>query len=395
MKSFFIIIAAFMLLAMIQIMPAAGSGTIRIGVQVSLTAESQAVGRDIHRGIELIIRQINDQGGLLGKKIELFGCDDQGSILKGVICAKDFINKEVMAIIGSTGEACTRAAKETYCSNKVLQIGKGASQPLMPDYCHTFLHLPVDRISLAAYAANFMIRVKSFQTIALLSDTAATKKNYVTDIKKEIVNLGGIVTAQEVIDTAALNYLPLLKQIKSTFPDAVYFSGDSRGAALIRALMIQMGIQADFIFNGGVEPPRFHQAALINAQRAYRITKTPSTLLPYDLTSAFIYDFKAAYNMETPAIESLVYIDGARALFDAVKETESTDPLILADRLHAMENFSGLSGPVTFSKPTTPIGNSYSTWQYHSDGSREIVHPVFKKAVATRPFNQLYRTGFK
>ena len=60
--------------------PAAAQDTIKIGLIASLSGPSSKSGEAITRGMALAIDEINADGGLLGKQVEMIRRDDEGNL---------------------------------------------------------------------------------------------------------------------------------------------------------------------------------------------------------------------------------------------------------------------------------------------------------------------------
>src|SRR5688572_16050849 len=56
----------------------ADDNIIRIGEVGSMTGAQATFGTSTHQGIELAVKQVNDAGGVKGKKLEVIALDDQG-----------------------------------------------------------------------------------------------------------------------------------------------------------------------------------------------------------------------------------------------------------------------------------------------------------------------------
>jgi len=80
---------------------AAGAETIQLGLIAPLTGKFSALGSDGKKAVELAIEQVNEKGGLLGKKITLITRDDQTLPDKSVLAYNDLKAANVMAVIGS------------------------------------------------------------------------------------------------------------------------------------------------------------------------------------------------------------------------------------------------------------------------------------------------------
>src|SRR5689334_10555600 len=80
----------------------AGSGQpIKVGVIVSLTGNYAPLGTEDKKAIELAVQQINDKGGLLGRKIELTEKDDKSMPDQSVLAWGELKGAGVAAVIGS------------------------------------------------------------------------------------------------------------------------------------------------------------------------------------------------------------------------------------------------------------------------------------------------------
>ena len=81
--------------------PASAQDTIKLGLVAAMSGQSAKSGEAIVRGLSLAIDEINAKGGLLGKKVTLLVRDDESNPAKGLIAARELIQREkVAALIG-------------------------------------------------------------------------------------------------------------------------------------------------------------------------------------------------------------------------------------------------------------------------------------------------------
>ena len=73
--------------------------TIKIGFIGSLSGASSKSGEAITRGLTIAIDEINAGGGILGKQVELLRRDDEKNPGKGLIAARELIQKEKVAVL--------------------------------------------------------------------------------------------------------------------------------------------------------------------------------------------------------------------------------------------------------------------------------------------------------
>lgn len=79
----------------------ADTGPLNVGVIVSLTGNYAPLGTEDKKSIELAVQQINDKGGLLGRKINLTVKDDKSQPDQSVLNFNELKSAGVVAVIGS------------------------------------------------------------------------------------------------------------------------------------------------------------------------------------------------------------------------------------------------------------------------------------------------------
>jgi len=358
--------------------PVMASETIKIGVQAPTTGEYANEGQGIDQGVRLIAEQVNAKGGILGKKIEVFTCDDEGTAMKAAICAKDLVNKGVIAVIGSYTSTCAEAAQATYYREGVLQTTDGTSDTLTEHGYWTFFRNSFPNSAEAIYTADYFVNVKKYKKIAIVSDFSSYSTDLGASVAAEIKKLGGNIVSQEKIKAGAQNYTPVITKIKSTQPDVIYFSGYYIEAGLLRAQQMQLGVTSDFYGSNACDNPEYIKLAGKFAEGSYLINVPSPELLPYDLAIDFLKDYKAKYKMDPPSIWTLLNVDGFRAILHAIEKTGTTDTKKLAEFLHTLKDYPGITGPIQWAPDGNRIGSSHQTYEYQADGSKKVIYPVVK-----------------
>lgn len=80
-------------------LPAQAADTVKIGLIASLSGPSAKSGEAITRGLTIAIDEINADGGLLGKQVELLSRDDENNPGKGLVAARELIQREKVAVL--------------------------------------------------------------------------------------------------------------------------------------------------------------------------------------------------------------------------------------------------------------------------------------------------------
>ncbi len=148
----------------------ADEGTLKIGVIGPVTGKSsEDMGQSIIGGARVFIADINQMGGVLGKKIELIERDDQGKPDVGVALAKELVEKQkVVAVIGFANTGVAIPAAKIFQQAHVPLIITGATGATV-----TKSFMP------PAYPVSYVFRIAAsdaLQPIVILNDVIDRRK---------------------------------------------------------------------------------------------------------------------------------------------------------------------------------------------------------------------------
>ena len=349
--------------------------TLKVGVQAPITGSYANEGQGIEDSVRLLAAQINAKGGVMGKKIEVIPCDDQGTAMAAAICAKDLVNKGVSMVIGSYTSTCAEAAQKTYFNAGVLQTSDGTADGLTQHGYWTFLRNSFPNSAEAVFAANYMVNVKAYKNIAVISDFSSYAAGLAEAVVAEVKKAGGNVVTYAKIKADSQNFTPVLTNIKSKKPDAIFFAGYYTDGGQLRAQQVALGIKADFIGGDANDNPDFAKLAGSAAKGAFIVNVPTPAMLPYDVAKNFLKNYETTYGMLPPSIWTLMNADGMRAIVHAMEQTQSFDNKKVADYLMSMDKpLPGITGPLQFAKDGNRVGSSYMTFEIQGDNSYKVVY---------------------
>ncbi|WP_412541648.1 ABC transporter substrate-binding protein [Longispora sp. K20-0274] len=106
----------------------APAGEIKIGASLELSGATASIGTTYEKALKLKVKQINDGGGVNGRKINLIVKDNRTDPAESVKNVTAFIdNDHVSAIISGGCSACAISAKATATQKKTPMIALGAA----------------------------------------------------------------------------------------------------------------------------------------------------------------------------------------------------------------------------------------------------------------------------
>lgn len=143
------------LLAVLLLACSTGDQPIRIGLAGPF---SDAVGAPMKRAAELAIAEINANGGIAGRPVELVARDDFGEPDSAIGVAAELVGAGVTVVIGHVYSGTTLATAPVYNQAGVTQISPSSSSPRVSDAGdYTFRVCPSDLqqgAALARFAAE-------------------------------------------------------------------------------------------------------------------------------------------------------------------------------------------------------------------------------------------------
>ena len=118
---------------------ALGADTIKIGLMAPLTGFAAADGASVHDSVKLAVERVNNEGGVLGKKIELIAYDDRADGKEAVAVARKLIQQDqVVGVVAGSYSTPSRASAPIFQDEEIPFVAAYAVHPDITkagDYC--------------------------------------------------------------------------------------------------------------------------------------------------------------------------------------------------------------------------------------------------------------------
>ncbi|MFD3924088.1 bifunctional serine/threonine-protein kinase/ABC transporter substrate-binding protein [Streptomyces sp. NPDC058595] len=209
-----------------------------LGVQADLTGPRRAVGRGQERGIRLAVEQFNSREDK-PFTLTLKAVDDQGDTTRAAEVARTLAaDRDLLAVIGSTGDATTGASLGGYDERLIPQLTASSAQsPYGTSDPRHFLQAVPSYTHLPATAA-FSLHAQGARRVSVLVDRGGGMPAWQLG-NTMFQNLGVLKIAGEprVAPRLAEDLTPIVAEMVANKPDAFAFTGTpARAAAVARAL---------------------------------------------------------------------------------------------------------------------------------------------------------------
>lgn len=103
---------------------------VKIGAILELTGEGASYGQDAKRGIDIAVTEINESGGVNGKKIEIIYEDTQAKPALAASATQKLVTQDrVPVIVGALYSSGTLSAAPIAEKSRVVLFSPGSSSP--------------------------------------------------------------------------------------------------------------------------------------------------------------------------------------------------------------------------------------------------------------------------
>jgi len=314
---------------------------------------------------EMAAEEINAQGGVLGRPVEITYADTRGMPAEGRTAAERLVQQnKVVAVFGEFHSPVALAGMEVYHKYGIpfMACDVWSDQITAKGYPEVFRNAPA--VSLIDVTIGQWIAAAGFKNVAIIAEKNDVGLAERMLVQQELTKAGVKFTAVDA-DPNLTDFTAQILRFKSeTTPFDFFISFYAEAGAYP---MIRQAHDLGFaptancgIYNSGGEAvdPTFWE----NVGEAGKYLVTENVGLPQaawnDKTKAFVKSYKARNKDADPSGAVMESYDGAWLLFDAIKTSASTDAKAI---IHALETtkYVGVRGQYGFSTEHEPA------WHYH------------------------------
>lgn len=311
--------------------------TIDIGVIAPLTGEAASYGLAAKQGMDFAVQEINNQGGVLGKQIQLHYGNSQFDPKQAVSLMNKFVNiDEFKIIIVADGSGPTTAVAPLADQTKTLIIATLASSPqLSPMGDYLFRTVPSDAYQgkeLAKWANK-----QKFERAAILY----VNDPYGVGIKEVFSEVfTGKIVITESFEDSADDFRTSLTKIKQKNPDVLLLVVRKELPLVLKQIK-ELGLKTTLVGTETTKNDELISKAGNAAEDFYSIFYAE----PVDYKN-YKANFKQMHGKEPESYGTYSY-DAIYVLADAMQRTKSFDTTKLKDALYDTKWY-GASGIVAF-----------------------------------------------
>ena len=312
-----------------------------------MTGDSAQFGDMKNKAIQLAVDEVNEKGGINGKKVVLLTGDDTSNPKEAPNVAQKFAqDNRILAVIGHWNSSCTLAARGIYDAAGIPLLADSVNKALTDGTTPTAYRISLTDTAQAKSLAEYAYEKLGKRKAAILYTANDFGTGLMEDFSRFFEEIGGEIVATETyFEGQSKDFSPQLTKIKGTNPDLLFVAGYYVETALIAQQSKELGLDVQMLGTEGISSEELIKLGgeavegIIFAGFFHPDIEFPGT-------REFVDAFRTKYGKDPDTYAALAY-DSAKLAFAAIEEKGESRQAIM-EFLDEVENFPGVAGPISF-----------------------------------------------
>jgi branched-chain amino acid transport system substrate-binding protein len=331
-----------------------GDGPIKIGVNIELSGPSAVQGTAYKNAVEMVAEEINADGGVLGRDLELVIRDNKSDPTEALQVTKQMVeNEDVVAIVGGGSSPTTMSTIEYVQSAEVPIVSMGSSDAIVA---------PVEERAwvFKVPAGTDMVMDKIFgefekegiTRVGFISVDNPYGDAGLQAFTNNAPDAGIEIVGTEKFQATDKDYTSIVTKLVGQDPEAIIVWAIPPGAGIVAQNIAASGFDGPVYYDPGAGAELFIRGAGEAAEGARLVH--PAVLVAdqvqgaanQDVMTEFHHAYSEAYG-EYSGFASYG-ADALKMIVQAIEEAGSTDRQAVRDALETIE-YTGITGVYSMS----------------------------------------------
>jgi branched-chain amino acid transport system substrate-binding protein len=333
---------------------------IRIAVVGSMTGPLAESGDEVKRGAELAAKDINEAGGVNGRKIVLSIEDDACDPKQAVSVANHVIGEQITLVDGHSCSNASVPASPVYAEYSALMMTPSSVNSKLTDNAFakgwpTIMRFYVRDDNQGKMLGAWIADRYKNKKIAFVHDKSTYGKSLADQVKANLNAAGVQEILYEGINPGEKDYSAIIGKLKAIGAEVLYYGGYPTEGGLIVRQAADQGAKFQMVATSSFVTPEFW----LIAGSAGEGTMFPAPRNPKGLETAkhVVDEFRATGH--DPDGFTLFSYATVQALAEGVRRAGKTDGAAVARALRSRNPVDTVFGPVTFDAKGDVEGMTY------------------------------------
>lgn len=336
-------------------------------------SSAPAQGPNLIKAAQLAVNEINEKGGIGGKKLLLVVQDEGPTAATALYAVHTLVEEQkVQVIIGCTTSEAVMNAGPYMESKGVLLVSPSATSDSLSGQKWsgwTYRVCPSD--ALQGGVAAQLIKDKGYNKVATLVQNTVYGRGIEETAREYLRGMADVVISLRY-DPAKLSYLSELNSIKEQRPECILHAGLYSDGAVIYEQALKAGmdnipwIAVDGSY--GMPLDKYLDAAKFMEKAVTGTAPVPDS--NSILYKGFATGYEKAYGV-APTVYCDTAYDGVYLIAAAMKKANSYSGNAIREALAVVgTGYPGVSGYITFDKAGERIAGLYGIWKVKMQGTQ-------------------------
>ena len=320
----------------------AESETVKLGLTVPLSGDRASEGSYATNALAIVVDEINANGGVLGKTLEVEVQDTTGTDVGATNAyLKLAADDEIVAIIGSDNSNDNMAIAASAEEAGILTTTQGSS-PTLQATCEAgqwLFQLRACDPALCEALMNYAVNVVGVKTFTVIHDTETASQDQANLFTAAIEKLGGTVDADIPFTNGTKDFTAQVTQAMQKNSDALVVACLQTEAAIFAQQARAMGMEQPIFGSNAWGDPVTIGLAGEAMNGAYSVTAwVPNT--PNAMGLEFSQKYKETYNEDCAKAAAQIR-DHIYVICAAIEAAGTTDRAAVRDSMLTLTNYEG------------------------------------------------------
>lgn len=352
------------------------SKELKIGLVTQLSGGGALYGKQMQQGAQLAVDEINEAGGIKGKKLKLLAEDDQANPSESVKVTQRLVSEEnINAWIGTLKSSDTVTdvgitSKQNIPSFVPIAVADSVTQA---GYKNLFRNVANNGMQIKELV-DYILKNQPHQKMAIIAENTDYGRGIADTFTKLYTQGGRTITNTEFYNVGQKDFNDQLTKIKAKQPDSILIAGLVAEGSLITKQAKDLGLTTQLYSFGGFMGAKPIELAGDSVNGLIHTEYFSPNVTGDDKITAFVNSYQKKYGEIPDSYYSAATYDAVYLYAEGVKQAGSEDSQKVIDALHAIKSYHGVMGNIGFDE-NGQAATRVSIGQIQNGKQTVIYHP--------------------
>jgi branched-chain amino acid transport system substrate-binding protein len=342
----------FFLFMICWVLPAHGEAPIDIAAIYALTGAAAESNRLALEGVGYAVDEINTQGGILGRKINLLVFDNQSTPIGSTLAAKRAAEANVAAIVGSDWSSHSIAVARVAQQVGIPMISSYSTNPEVTKIGNFIFRVCFTDDFQGKIIARFARQDLKVTTAVIFIDVTSDYSLKLSEIfRKNFEQLGGRILLELEYKIKQQQFDQEIKKAVEADAEVIFVPGHDESGLIVKQAQ-DAGTASIFLGGDGWSTPAFFRKGGSELKHGFYSTHW-SVYLDTDQSRAFVKKYNI--HSESHIVTTALAYDATMLLVRAITRANSTNRKRIRDAIANTRSFKGVTGTISFNDFGDPV----------------------------------------